>query len=220
MEQEWVKAALVALGLREGASMTEIRSSYLSKTSHERFNGIFVGTEHLEREFSKFYKAYITLLKHYSEQDEDADDLSYYPQDQIVRVHLNQGIYHILNQNYVKAVEKVQQAYQLDKENVLVLLYMGYLLMKRKNYYAAEKYFLDAVKLDKENDEAWYQLGDNYARAGEHRKALNMLETSKNINSSRAGISTRIKELRAKLGAANTEMKEKKSWFSRLLGKG
>lgn len=217
MEQEWVKAALVALGLKEGSSVMEIRSAYLMKTSHERFQRIIIGEEQLEKEFSKYYKSYITLLKHFSESEEPAD-LSYYPQNQIVRIHLNQGIYHIINQNFLRAVEKVQEANQLDKEDELVLIYMGYLLMRRKNYYAAEKYFLEIVKKNKQNDEAWYYLGENYLRAGDSRKAINMLETSLNLNSARKGLSSKIRELKEKAVGKSPEEK-KTSFLSRLLGK-
>jgi tetratricopeptide (TPR) repeat protein len=216
MEEEWVKAALVALGLKEDASVTEIRAAYLDKTTQNRFQRVILGDEHLEKDFVRYYKAYITLLKHHS-QTESAD-LHYYPQDQIVKFHFNQGLYHIIKGNYPKAIDKFQHAHSIDKEDGLVLLYMGILLLKRKNYYAAEKYFLDAVKLDKQNDDAWFYLGENYLKAEEYRKALNMFETARNLNPSRSEVAFKIKELKTRLGA-QTPVEEKPSLLSRIFKK-
>ena len=53
IEEEWLKAALVALGLKEDVSMTEIRAAYLSKTTQKRFQSVIWGDEHLEKEFIK-----------------------------------------------------------------------------------------------------------------------------------------------------------------------
>ena len=216
MENEWVKAALVALGLREEASVTEIRAAYLTKTTHRSFQEVILADEHLEKEFVKYYKAYITLLKYYSESE--SEDLSYYPPDQIVRFHFNQGLYYLINQDYMKAMEKFQIAHNIDKKDVLVLLYMGILLIKRKNYYAAEKYFLDAIKIDKENFDAWYYLGETYLKAEELRKALNMFDTARNLNPSRKEVSFKVRELKAKL-AARTPAAKKPSFLTRLFKK-
>lgn len=216
MENEWVKAALVALGLREEASVTEIRSAYLTKTTHRNFQEVILSNEHLEKEFVKYYKAYITLLKYHSESE--SEDLSYYPQDQIVKFHFNQGLFHMINQNYMKAMEKFQIAHKIDKEDVLVLLYMGILLTMRKNYYAAEKYFLEVIKVDRENFDAWYYLGETYLKADELRKALNMFDTARNLNPSRKEVAFKVKDLKAKL-AARAPTQKKQSWLSRLFKK-
>lgn len=213
MENEWVKAALVALGLKEESSITEIRAAYLTKTTQYSFQRVILGDEHLENDFIKYYKSYITLLKHYSESE--SEDLSYYPQDQIVKFHFNQGLYFMVTQNYLKAMEKFQAAYNIDNKDVLVLIYMGILLMKRKNYYAAEKYFQDAIKIDKMKYDAWFYLGENYLKAGELRKALNMFETARNIEPSRKETAYKLKEIREKMGIKQAGEK-KSSWLDRL----
>lgn len=197
IDDERVKAALVALGLKEDVSMTEIRAAYLTKTTQNRFQCVILGDEHLEKEFSKYYKSYIRLLKHHSESE--SADLSYYPQDQIVKFHFNQGLYYLINQNYMKAIEKFQEAHRVESKDVLVLIYMGILLLKRKNYYAAEKYLQDALKIDKQNDDAWFYLGESYLKAGEYRKALNMFETVRNLNPSHIDLGLKIKEIRERL---------------------
>lgn len=197
MDDEIIKAALVALGLKEDAALADIRASYLAKTTQGRFQSVILGDEHLEKDFNRYYKSYITLLKHYSESE--STDLNFYPPDQIVKFHFNQGLYYIINQNYIKAMEKFQEAYRLNKKDVLVLLYMGILMMKRKNYYAAEKYFQEAVDIDPMSDDGWFYLGENYLKAGEFRKALIMFESSKRLNPDRKEIAFRLREIRDKM---------------------
>ncbi|MCP5102749.1 MAG: tetratricopeptide repeat protein [bacterium] len=217
IEDEWVKAALVVLGLKEDVSVTEIRAAYLTKTTQNRFQTVILGDEHLEKEFIKYYKAYITLLKHHSESE--SHDLSYYPQDQIVKFHFNQGLYYLINQDYIKAMEKFRESNDINEKDVLVLVYMGIMLLKRKNYYAAEKYFLDAAKIDRQNDDAWFYLGENYFKAEEYRKALNMYDTAKHLNPSRKELAFRIREIKGKLGHKQPVEKKKDSFFSRLFKK-
>ena len=192
MEDERIKAALVALGLKEDVSMTEIRAAYLSRTTQNRFQRVIWGDEHLEKEFIKYYKSYIQLLKHHSETE--SADLSDYPQDQIVKFHFNQGLYYLINQDYMKAIEKFEEAYRVERKDVLVLIYMGILLIKRKNYYAAEKYLQDAVKIDDQNDDAWFYLGESYFKAGEYRKALDIFEDVRKLNPGYPNLGQKIKE--------------------------
>lgn len=197
MDDELVKAALVALGLREDASLADVRASYLAKTTQGRFQSVILGDEHLEKDFNRYYKSYITLLKYYSQSE--STDMNFYPQDQIVKFHFNQGLYFIINRDYMKAMEKFQEAHRLNKKDVLVLLYMGILLMKRKNYYAAEKYFQEAVDLDPQSDDGWFYLGDNYLKAGEFKKALSMFEAAKRLDPNRKEIAFRLREIRDKM---------------------
>jgi len=197
MDDELLKAALVALGLKEDASLADVRASYLAKTTQGRFQTVILGDEHLEKDFTRYYKSYITLLKHYSESE--STDLNFYPQDQIVKFHFNQGLYFIINRDYMKAMEKFQEAHRLDKKDVLVLLYMGILLMKLKNYYAAEKYFLEAVDIDPQSDDGWFYLGENYLKAGELKKALSMFESAKRLDPNRKEIAFRLREIRDKM---------------------
>jgi tetratricopeptide (TPR) repeat protein len=217
MEKEWVKAALVALGLGEDVHFTEIRAAYLEKTTQKKFQRVILSDEYLEKDFIKYYKAYITLLKHYSES-EDNDGLSDYPQDKIEIFHFNQGLYHLINQNYIKAMEKLEQAHKINKKDVLVLIYMGILLLKRKNYYAAEKYFLEAVKVDDQNDDAWFYLGENYLRAKEYKKALKMFETVRSLDPAREELALKIKEVKEKLGQ-KFPVGKRKSLFDRIFKK-
>lgn len=208
---ESVRAAFIALDLEIDSSVTEIRAQYLGKTSQEKFQGAIISDEYLQREFDKYYKAYVTLLKYLSESDK-ASGLEYYPPDQVFQFHFNQGVHYFIHQNYIKAGEKFQEAYKISPRSVSVLLYLGYLLLKRRNYYAAEKYFKDAVRFDKNNDDAWFYLGESYLQAGELRKALNMFETSKMLNPGRSELAFKMKEIRERMEVKH--LKEKRQKYS------
>jgi tetratricopeptide (TPR) repeat protein len=218
-EFEAVKVAYVTLGLKEGAPMSEIRAQYLDKTSQGKFRCVIVGDEHLRDEFVRYHEAYVTLGKHHAETGSALEpDLSLYPTDQVFQLHLNQGTYYILRQNYIKAGEKFQDAYKINNQDTTVLLYMGFLLMKRKNYYAAEKYLKIAVKNDQNCDDAWFYLGECYHKAGELRKALSMYETAKILNPGRSEIAVRMKEIKEKTGGKTGKAK-KDSFLARIIKK-
>ena len=216
---ESVRAAFIALDLEATTSVTEIRAQYLDKTSQEKFQGTIMTDEYLQKEFDKYYKAYVTLLKELAESDK-AEDLEYYPPDQVFQFYFNQGIHYFIHQNYIKAGEKFQEAYKINPKNVSVLLYLGYLLLKRRNYYAAEKYFKDAARFDKSNDEAWFHLGECYLQAGELRKALSMFETSKMLNPGRSELAFKMKEIKERMGVKHLKEKaQKPTVFQRFLKK-
>jgi tetratricopeptide (TPR) repeat protein len=216
-EFETVKVAYVTLGLNEGAPMSEIRAQYLDKTSQGKFRCVIIGDEHLRDEFVRYHEAYVTLGKHHAETGSSLEsDLSLYPTDQVFQLHLNQGIYYILRQNYIKAGEKFQDAYKINNQDTTALLYMGFLLMKRKNYYAAEKYLKIAVKNDQNCDDAWFYLGECYHKAGELRKALSMYETAKILNPGRSEIAVKMKEIREKLVGGKAK---KDSFLARIIKK-
>jgi tetratricopeptide (TPR) repeat protein len=201
---ESVREALLILDLVRGATITEIRAQYLDKTSRDKFQYGVLLDELLQKEFDKYHRAYVTLAKHLSESNQ-ASDLQYYPPDQVFQFHFNQGVHYFIHQNYIKAGEKFQEAYKIDKTNIPVLLYLGFLLLKRKNSYAAEKYFKEVVQLDQNNDEAWFYLAESYLEAGELRKALTMYETAKTLNPGRHEAVFKIKEVMDRL-----EVKSKK----------
>lgn len=214
---EAVKAAYVDLNVKEGVSLVEIRAEYLNKTAHPKFMKILGTDENLQKEFLRYYKAYVTLLRSFDEAELN-EDIHHYPANQLFQFHFNQGVYFFITQNYLKAGDKFQAAYAIDNQNSLLRIYLGVLLLKRKNYYAAEKYFKGVLETEKNNDEAWFWLGESYFKAGEFRKALNMYETSKNLNPSRKELAPRIKTIREKLGEKITPG-EKKSWFTQFLNK-
>ena len=195
---ESVREALLTLDLEQGATITEIRAQYLEKTGRDKFQQGVLVDEHQQKEFDKYHSTYVTLAKHLSEGDQ-ASDLQYYPPDQVFQFHFNQGVHYFIHQNYIKAGEKFHEAYKIDRTSIPVLLYLGFLLLKRKNSYAAEKYFKEAVQLDQDNEDAWFYLGESYLEAGELRKALTMFETTKTLNPGRHEVAFRINEIRDRL---------------------
>ncbi|MGD2087511.1 MAG: tetratricopeptide repeat protein [Candidatus Aminicenantes bacterium] len=204
---ESVREALLTLDLERGATITEIRGQYLGKTSRDKFQQGVLVEEHLQKEFDKYHRAYVTLAKHLSEEDQTSD-LQYYPSDQVFQFHFNQGVHYFIHRNYIKAGKKFQEAYKINNTSIPVLLYLGLLLLKRKNPYAAEKYFKEVVQLDQNNDDAWFYLGESYLNAGELRKALTMFETAKTLNPGRHEVAFRIKEIKNKLKVKSIKTKE------------
>lgn len=214
---ESVKAALITLDVDKDASLTEIRTQYLDKTSRDKFNQTVLVDEQLQMEFDKYHRAYVTLVKHLSER-EDKSDLQYYPPDQVFQFHFNQAVHYFIHNNYLKAGEKFQEAYKLNNTSVPVLLYLGVLLQKRKSFYAAEKYFKEAIQIDQDNDDAWFYLGENYLAAGEFRKALTMFETAKTLNPRRNELAFKIKEIKERMNEKSTK-NQKLSFLQRIFNK-
>lgn len=217
-QNQEVARALKVFNLKEDASLKEVRAVYIERTSQKKFQKIFLGDESLEREFLKYYESYMRFLKNYSGSELDLSD---YHSDVVFRFPLNQGIYFLIKQHYMKAAEKFQEAYKLNKHDVLLLIYLGIILIKRRNYYAAEKYLIQATELDKHNDDAWYYLGMVYQTTGKLDKALKVYDTCKVLNPLRGEIAGRIKEVKIALGidAPVKKTKEKKSFINRLLKK-
>jgi len=214
---ESVKDALFTLDVVTGATITEIRGQYLEKTSRDKFQQSILVDEYLQKEFDKYHRAYVTLAKHLSQGDQTSD-LQFYPPDQVFQFHFNQGVHYFIHKNYIKAGEKFQEAYKIDNTSTPVLLYLGFLLLKRKNAYAAEKYFKEAVQFDQNNEDAWFYLGESYFEAGELRKALTMFETTKKLNPGRHEVAFRIKEIKDRLEEKSTKDK-KPSIIQRLFKK-
>lgn len=203
------------LGIKQGITLTEVRQAYLNKTSQKQFSNIFISKEEIVNEFKRYHAAYVQIMREYSDA-ENTTDLNLYPPDQVFKLILNQGIYFMINGNFVKAGEKFQEAYSINRTNEKVLTYLGVLLLKRKNYYAAEKYFLEAIKINKENDDIWVFLGDTYLKAGKSSKALTMYETAKKLNPLRVEISEKIKPLQ---DDRRNQMGNKGSFFKSILDK-
>lgn len=190
---------LQTLGLSKEATSADVRKTYLELTSQDQFQKVLLDDERLQKKFAQLHEAYANLLQQYSEEGLDADD-TYYPPEQVAKFLANSGIYHFLKENYLKASEKLQQAYQTNKKDILVLLYLGLLLMKKRSFVPAEKYFLDAAKIDQNNEDALFYLGENYARAGNYKKAIYMYKRAAMINPARKDINLKIDQVGKKLG--------------------
>ena len=190
---------LQTLGLKSTASVSDVRKTYLELTSQARFRKVLLADERLLKEFTRYHEAYVSLLHQY-EEESAGTDTSYYPPDQVARFLFNSGVYHLLKQNYIKAGEKLQQAYKTNSRDALTIVYLGILLMLRKNSFAAEKYFIDAAKMDPSNEDAYFYAAENYSRAGNHKKALEMYAKVKTNNPLRKEIDAKIHESAKKSG--------------------
>jgi tetratricopeptide (TPR) repeat protein len=215
---ETVIRSLKVFNLKENASISDMRAAYLERTSQKKFQKIFFGDEQIEKEFLRYYEAYMLYLKNV---DEDNVDLSTYSLDKVFKFIFNQGLYHMIRQQYMKAFEKFQEAFKLNSEDGTLLLYLSIILIKRKNYYAAEKYLLKAAELDKNNDDAWFYLGEIYLQTGNLNKALPMFETCKILNPLRSEVAAKLKEIKTGLGIESPVKvsKEKRFFLNKILKK-
>lgn len=214
MERELVLSSLRVFNLKEGVSMDAVRSAYFEKMDQKEFKTIILSDQELEREFLKYHESYLILLKHYSTIGNEKH-FTNHSSDLTFKFIFNQGIYFFIKREYLKAGEKLDDAFKMNNRNVLLLIYLGFLLMKRKNHYAAEKYFLNAIKIDKNNEDAYFYLGENYYRAGKLEKAITMFEISKHLNPLNTKIAFKIKEIEERI---NEEVGyvPKTSFFSKL----
>jgi len=165
-----LSASLKILKIPRDSGIEEIIKAYLALTNTVKFNKVFILNEELKEEFIKYHEAYVISVREMSDNISDSAP-GYYPSGHIFDILYNQGIYHLLKENYLKAGEKLEEAARMKKDNVNLQIYLGYILHKRKNYYAAENYFLKAAKMDNENEYAVFLLGKTYISAGKLDKA-------------------------------------------------
>ncbi len=165
-----LSASLKILKIPRDTGIEEITKSYLALTNSVKFNKVFILNEELKEEFIKYHEAYFISVREMSDNISDSVP-GYYPSGHIFEILYNQGIYHLLKENYLKAGEKLEEAARMKKDNVNLQIYLGYILHKRKNYYAAENYFLKASQMDNENEYAVFLLGKTYISAGKLDKA-------------------------------------------------
>jgi len=214
---EIVSKSLKIFNLEKKASLKEVRAVYLSKTFQKKFQKVIISDELLEKEFLNYYESYMKFLK-YHQEDQSKTEGGFVPADQVFKLKFNQGVYYLIKQQHIKAGEKLQEAFQINNKHVLLLIYLGMILLKRKNYYAGEKYFTKALDIDKNNDDGWFYLGEIYLQTGQMEKALKMFNTCKSLNPLREEVAFKLKEINVKLGIqpASFEAKKKNSFFKKI----
>jgi tetratricopeptide (TPR) repeat protein len=215
---EAIIKSLKVFNLKETSTIFDMRTAYLERISQNKFQKVFLGDEQTEKEFLRYYEAYMVYLKNY---EDERDDLSNYSSDKVFKFTFAQGLYHMIRQQYMKAFERFQEAFKLKNTNVTLLVYLSIILIKRKNYYAAEKYLNQATEFDKNNDDAWFYLGEIYLETGNLKKALKMFETCRVLNPLRSEVAAKLKEIKVRLGieAPTQSPKEKRSLLNKILRK-
>lgn len=166
---KFLSGSLKTLKLSADAGIPEITGAYLHLAQGAEFRKIFLLNEELREKFIRYHEAYVMAVKETSASSGASQ--GYYPPGQLSAILFNQGLYHLLKENYLKAGEKLEEAARMKPGDVNTLIYLGYILYRRKNYYAAENYFLKALQLDKENEYAMFLLGKNYISAGKLDRA-------------------------------------------------
>ena len=83
---------------------------------------------------------------------------------------------------YVKALEKLQQAYKTDRNNPDILNYLGFTLRKTGKLEEAEKYYLKGLKIKPNHNGINEYLGELYVKTGRIDLAKERLAILKNCN--------------------------------------
>ena len=83
---------------------------------------------------------------------------------------------------YVKALEKLEQAYKTDRNNPDILNYLGFTLRKTGKLEEAEKYYLAGLKINPNHNGINEYLGELYVKTGRMKLAKERLEVLKSCN--------------------------------------
>ena len=83
---------------------------------------------------------------------------------------------------YVKALEKLQEAYKADRNNPDILNYLGFALRKLGKFEEAEKYYLEGLNIEPNHPGINEYLGELYIQTNRIELAKERLETIKNCN--------------------------------------
>ena len=83
---------------------------------------------------------------------------------------------------YVKALEKLQQAYKTDRNNPDILNYLGFTLRKTGKLKEAEKYYLAGLKIKPNHNGINEYLGELYVKTGRMELAKERLAVLKKCN--------------------------------------
>ena len=83
---------------------------------------------------------------------------------------------------YIKALEKLQQAYKTDRNNPDILNYLGFTLRKTGKLKEAEKYYLMGLKIKPDHNGINEYLGELYVNTGRIELAKERLEILKSCN--------------------------------------
>ncbi|MBN1195959.1 MAG: hypothetical protein JXA62_00980 [Candidatus Aminicenantes bacterium] len=209
--------ALVTLGLSGDPGVGEIRKAYLARTTQPRFQGVVFQDLSLSREFSRLHEAYVTLMRELAQTGVEVSAPS--SLTETVQLLFNQGVYAMIQQNFLRAGEKFQEADRIQPRSPLVLLHLGILLLKRRSLYAAEKYLRDAAELLPGNHAPWLYLSEAYEQAGKPKLAQVALRKALELNPSLQGIAARIKNLNNRDKSGKDFGTRRFSLLDRLLGK-
>ncbi len=83
---------------------------------------------------------------------------------------------------YVKALDKLQEAYKADRNNPDILNYLGFTLRKTGKLKEAEKFYLAGLKIKPDHNGINEYLGELYVNTGRMDLAKERLAILKNCN--------------------------------------
>ena len=83
---------------------------------------------------------------------------------------------------YLKALSKLEKAYDKDKKNADILNYLGFALRKTGDFEKAEKFYLEGLKIDAAHLGINEYLGELYVQTGRIELAKERLQVLKGCN--------------------------------------
>ena len=83
---------------------------------------------------------------------------------------------------YLKALSKLEKAYDKDKKNADILNYLGFALRKTGDFDKAEKFYLEGLSIKPNHNGINEYLGELYVQTNRIGKAKERLEVLKNCN--------------------------------------
>ena len=83
---------------------------------------------------------------------------------------------------YLKALDKLEKAYDKDKKNADILNYLGFALRKTGNFEKAEKFYLEGLKLDASHLGINEYLGELYVQTNRIELAKERLQVLNGCN--------------------------------------
>ena len=83
---------------------------------------------------------------------------------------------------YLKALSKLEKAYDKDKKNADILNYLGFALRKTGDFEKAEKFYLEGLKIDAEHLGINEYLGELYVQTNRIELAKERLQVLKGCN--------------------------------------
>ncbi len=201
--------ALAVFGAAETDPLLKVKQVYLMKTRENNFRKVIAGNKLLMQDFSRLHSNYYKLMQSLKDHPDYAD-LNFENSEELFIFFFNQGVYALINGDYLQANENLQRAYNLNKNDPLLLVYLGLLLMLRENYQIAERFFEDALKIDPENEDALYYAGENFRRAKLFFKTIEYWEKLTSKGYSGYEVSFKIKEIKHQL-----ELEERRKKYAR-----
>ena len=126
-KSKYLSNSLKILKLQGEQGISTITKAYLDLTHAAKFKKVFILNEEMREEFINYHEAYVLAIRELSSTAAESTP-EYYPPEQLTNLLFNQGLYHLLKENFLKAGEKLEEAARMNNKDILIHIYLGYIL--------------------------------------------------------------------------------------------